>query len=213
MKVITLLNTNSYMKNLLQYGIEGVNYEIDEDTGVLKRLNRDYLMDTEKTGNCYISHPEEGLPADYWEDAKKQSNETLINPLLGFDFADRLADYGAQLDIDQIEVWANCSKNTQKKLDACATYEVFVQELDAISQSMDRELISVDVQVYVKDPESGELVPGDIIPKYLNMGKMANKAYDTSTGNAGENDLAGESPYTIYYKWLVEMKYLPDTVN
>lgn len=215
MKVITLLNTNSYMKNLLQYGIEGVNYEIDEDTGMLKRLNKDYIMDTEKTGNCYISHPEEGLPADYWEDAKKQSNETLINPLLGFDFADRLADYGAQLDVDQIDVWKNCNEYILNKLNACATYDAFVQELGAVSQAMDRELVLVDVQTYVKNPNDpdGPLVPGAIVQKYLRMDKMANKAYDTTTGNAGENDLAGESPYTIYYKWLVEMKYLPDTVK
>ena len=215
MKVITLLNTNSYMKNLLQYGIEGVNYEINDDTGMLERLNRDYLMDTEKTGNCYISHPEEGLPADYWEDAKKQSNETLINPLLGFDFADRLADYGAQLDVDQLDVWANCNANTLAKLDACVTYEAFVSELDAISKSMDKELVLVDVQTYVKNPDDpeGPLVPGAIVQKYLRMDKMANKAYSTANGNAGENDMAGESPYTIYYKWLTEMKYLPDTVK
>lgn len=215
MKVITLLNTDSYMKNLLQYGIEGVNYEIDEDTGILKRLNRDYLMDTEKTGNCYISHPEEGLAADYWEDAKKQSNETLINPLLGFDFADCLADYGAQLDTDQLEVLKNCNANTLSKLDACATYEAFLQELDTISQSMNRDMVLVDVQTYVKNPDDpeGELIPGAIVQKNLRIDKMTNNAYDTANGNAGENDMAGESPYTIYYKWLVEMKYLPDTVK
>ena len=215
MKVLTLLNTDSKMKNLLQYGIEGVNYEINEDTGMLVRLNRDYLMSTERTGNCYISHPEEGLPADYWEDAKKQSNETLINPLLGLDFNERLKKTGAVLDDDQINVWQNCNANTLAKLDACTTFEAFVSELDAISKSMDKELVLVDVQTYVKNPDDpeGPLVPGAIIQKYMRMDKLANKAYDTNTGNAGEKDPAGESPYTIYYKWLVEMKYLPDTVK
>lgn len=215
MKIITLLNTDSYMKNLLQYGIEGVNYEIDDDTGMLVRLNRDYLMSTEKTGNCYISHPEEGLPADYWEDAKKQSNETLINPLLGFDFNERLLKAGLVLDTDQIDVLVNCNANTLKKLDACTTYDAFVSELDAISKSMDKELVLVDVQTYIKNPEDpeGPLVPGAIVQKYLRMDKMAKKDYDSKTGNAGEQDMAGESPYTIYYKWLEEMKYLPDTVK
>ena len=45
MEVITYLNTNSAFRNLLQYGIEGVNYVIDEDTGMLKRLNRTYIME------------------------------------------------------------------------------------------------------------------------------------------------------------------------
>ena len=80
---------------------------------------------------------------------------------------------------------------------------------------MDKELVLVDVQTYVKNPNDpeGPLVPGAIVQKYLRMDKMANKAYSTANGNAGENDMAGESPYTIYYKWLTEMKYLPDTVK
>ena len=215
MKVITLLNTDSTMKNLLQYGIEGVNYEIDDETGMLVRLNRDYLMNTERTGNCYISHPEEGLPADYWEDAKKQSNETLINPLLGLDFNERLMKAGLALDFDQIEVLANCNENTLAKLEACTSYDAFISELEAISKSMDKELVLVDVKTYVKNPDDpeGPLVPGAVVQKYLRMDKMTNRAYDTKTGNAGEQDMAGESPYTIYYKWLVEMKYLPDTVQ
>ena len=119
------------------------------------------------------------------------------------------------LDDDQINVWQNCNVNTLKKLDACATYESFVSELDAISKAMDKELVLVDVQTYVKNPDDpeGPLVPGAIIQKYMRMDKLANNAYDTNTGNAGEKDPAGESPYTIYYKWLVEMKYLPDTVK
>ena len=194
MKVITLLNTNSQMKNLLQYGIEGVNYIINEETGMLERLNRDYLMDTTKTGNCYISHPEEGLPANYWDDAKKQSNETLINPLLGFDFNARLAEYGSQLDVAQLAILATCNEDTWADLMASADYENFVLNVEAAASLLNRDIANV-----------GE--------DSLRLYKIANKDYSTATGNGGEPDMTGESPYTIYYKWLVEMKYLPDTVK
>jgi len=198
MKVLTLLNTNAKLKNLLQYGIEGVNYIINEDTGMLERLNRDYLMDTERTGNCFISHPEEGLPADYWEDAKRQSNETLINPLLGFDFNVRLAEYGSQLDLTQISVWQACNEETFAKLEAsnASSYDAFLVELDSVIKATDRELVLVSS-----------------MGMNLLMTKMTNKDYSTFDEETGEQDLNGESPYTIYYKWLKEMKYLPDVVN
>jgi len=199
MKVLTALNTNSKLKNLLQYGIEGVNYVINEDTGMLERLNRDYLMNTERTGNCFISHPEEGLPADYWEDAKKQSNETLINPLLGFDFGTRLAEYGSALDIKQLDIWASCNESTWSKLsrEQCGTYEVFTLALDSAIVDLDKERVTVEGY-------------SDI---YLRMDKLTDNAYDINTGDSGNVDMNGESPYTIYYKWLTEMKYLPDTVE
>ena len=198
MKVLTSLNTNPKLKNILQYGIEGVNYIINEETGMLERLNRDYLMDTVKTGNCYISHPEEGLPADYWEDAKRQSNETLINPLLGFDFNVRLAEYGAQLDVSQIEVWKACNAEVFGKLDVAnaPTYAAFKSELEAAVKACDREFIAVES-----------------LGRNLIMNKMTNKAYDVFDAETGAQDFDGESPYTIYYKWLTEMKYLPDAVK
>jgi len=195
-KVLTSLNTNSTLKNILQYGIEGENYIINEDTGILERLNVDYLRDTVKTGNCFISHPEEGLPANYWEDAKKQSNETLINPLLGFSFNERLAEYGAKLDDSQLDVWAACNAETFAKLDACPTYDEFVLELEAISKSMDYEIVTVTS-----------------VGRNLLLNKLTDKEYDTSGYETGEPDLNGESPYTIYYSWLTEMKYLPETVE
>ncbi len=194
MKVLTSLNTNSKLKNILQHGIEGVDYQINEDTGMLEKLRNYYVMDTERTGNCYISHPDEGLPADFWEDAKKQSNETLIDPLSGFDFAECLADYGAELDVNQIGVWNAYNGEVIAKLDSALTYEAFLVELEGVVTATANEYVNT----------SGNP---------LNMGKLTDKNYSTSGGESGEPDNSGESPYTIYYKWLVEMKYLPNAVN
>ena len=72
MEVVTYLNTNEDLRNILQYGIEGVHYEID-NAGVLHRLNDDYMMDIRKTGNVFVAHPEEGMDPDYWEYGKKQN--------------------------------------------------------------------------------------------------------------------------------------------
>ena len=201
MEVINLINTNAEVRNLLQYGIkqgehldgQTPNYAIDEDTGVLKRLNNLYMMDIEKTGNCFIAYPEEGLAPDYWEDAKAQNNDALIDPLLGFDFNERLAEYGSSLDNDLI---ANCALLTEqilKQINSCSTYA---------------ELESVVNGSLADDLASGApMLTDKNIP--VNLNKMTNKNYDTATGLDGEADPAGESPYTIYYKWLTAFSYTP----
>ncbi len=201
MEVITLINTNAKVRNLLQYGIkqgeqlEGQtpNYAIDEDTGVLKRLNDLYMMDIEKTGNCFIAYPEEGLPADYWEDSKAQNNDALIDPLLGFDFNERLAEYGSSLDNKLIENCVLLTAQVQKQIEGCSTYA----ELESvINGSLSDELASGEPM----------LTDGNIA---VNLDKMTNKLYDTSNGLDGEADAAGESPYAIYYRWLTAFSYAP----
>ena len=201
MEVINLINTNSKVRNLLQYGIkqgehldgQTPNYAIDEETGVLKRLNNLYMMDIEKTGNCFIAYPEEGLAPDYWEDSKAQNNDALIDPLLGFDFNERLAEYGSSLDDDLIENCVLLTEQILKQINSCSTYA---------------ELESVINGSLADDLASGApMLTDKNIP--VNLDKMTNKNYDTSNGLDGEADPAGESPYAIYYKWLTAYSYAP----
>ncbi len=71
MEVITLLNTSDEIRNLLQYGIENVNYEVDPETKELTRLNNEYMMDIYKTGNVYMAYAEEDMPVNIWEISKQ----------------------------------------------------------------------------------------------------------------------------------------------
>ena len=63
MQIINYLNTNVDFRNLLLYGIEGENYKIVEKKvdGVTykmaRRLNYDYMMDADKTGNVILAYP------------------------------------------------------------------------------------------------------------------------------------------------------------
>lgn len=63
MEVITYLNTNAEFRNLMLYGIEEDNYKIVETTindvvyKSAERLNDDYMMSAERTGNVMISYP------------------------------------------------------------------------------------------------------------------------------------------------------------
>ena len=90
MQIITYLNTNSDLRNVLQYGVEGEHYKIDDETGKVVRLNRDYIMNLESTGNVFMAYPEEDMDLDVWEWGKKQNLDVLPYLTISFDFSDRL---------------------------------------------------------------------------------------------------------------------------
>ncbi len=103
MQVLTYLNTNADLRNLLQYGVEGEHYNLVEDengdTKVVRLTDENknilYAMDIFKTGNTFVAYPEPDMNENVWEIAKKQNLEALIDPLLNFDFAQIVKDASA----------------------------------------------------------------------------------------------------------------------
>ncbi|MBE6553049.1 MAG: hypothetical protein E7666_01775 [Ruminococcaceae bacterium] len=94
MEIITYMNTNAEFRNILQYGVEGTHYEmIDNGNGTttLKYLVNDYKMDIYSTGNVFMAHPQPHMSADIWENGKVQNRYSMVDPLLGFDFAGHAA--------------------------------------------------------------------------------------------------------------------------
>ena len=125
MQIITYLNTNSDLRNILQYGVEGVHYKIDDDSGKLVRLNQDYMMKLETTGNVFMAYPEEGMPLDAWDWGKKQNLDVKPYLSMGFDFANRVvvpegedpASYWT-LNIDNITKVNDLSADVEKQIAA-----------------------------------------------------------------------------------------------
>ena len=107
MEIITYLNTNAELRNILQYGIEGKNYELvtatDEkhepmldETGkplVYAQALPDntYVMDITKTGNMFIAYPnaKESNVAEgkygvmHWAIGKQQNLDAATYPTVG----------------------------------------------------------------------------------------------------------------------------------
>ena len=73
MEVITYLNTNSDLRNVLQYGVKGTHYNLNAD-GTVTRINNNYMMDIRKTGNAFVAYPEEGMTPDIWSYGKIQNS-------------------------------------------------------------------------------------------------------------------------------------------
>ena len=93
MEIITYLYTNADFRNLLLYGIEGTNYELvdsemldenDEPYKVVKRLDENYMMAPEKTGNVLLAIPTVDQAPNLRELYTKQNLDSSISLTMGF---------------------------------------------------------------------------------------------------------------------------------
>lgn len=87
MEFLNLLNTDSYLRNLIDSGIEGVHYEKVNDNTVKNLADaKNYDMPTFSLGNVMITYLNEGDPANKWDEFKKFNASGINAPLLGFNF-------------------------------------------------------------------------------------------------------------------------------
>lgn len=207
-EILEELNTNSTLRNLLQYGIEGEHYNIDSSTGVLSRIALNqadidkaehegktppkpvyYDMDVKKTGNCFVAHPEEGKPENYWEIYKIQNGEAVINPLLGFNFATHLENAGGtKMSRNDLENISKANAYVVKMLDSADGEERLSAIISGLSSVFSKDYAKVE---YEKDQIFN-----------LNMLKLTDYSYVDESG-------AEECPYAVYAAWLMENGYLP----
>lgn len=84
---LNLLNTDEYLRNLLNYGIEGVHYEKIEDTVIrLNPENKSYMVPNYVQGNLFKTYTVEGEPIDKWRVFKEVNDSAVLSPILGFNF-------------------------------------------------------------------------------------------------------------------------------
>ncbi|MBE6597304.1 MAG: hypothetical protein E7641_06500 [Ruminococcaceae bacterium] len=148
MEVLTFINTKSEPRNILQYGIEGENYYIE--SGVLHRFNYSYMMDVKKTGNVFMAHPEEGLPADYWSQWVQQNEDAKAYPTFGF-----RVGWSSNLDVDKLVNLQNLYVGYEQRLDACTN----IDEVNAFFSQAALELSENEDLKFSKEenyiPEAG----------------------------------------------------------
>ena len=195
MEVITYLNTNKELRDLFQYGIKGQHYEVTEE-GTAKVLSNEqygiYRMDLEKTGNCFIVTPPESMGADAWVYAKVQNNDSLINPLLGFDFNALTEDSDYSLDVELIDHIAKLNAETLALLDECTNKS--------------------DLLALMNDPQDGLIRKHSGSAGDTKLNKATNSAYDPESPLGPDvpdqtPDKSGSSPYTVYQNWLTTYGY------
>ena len=91
MEIITAINTNVFVRNTFQYGVEDVHYEYDEFNNFVEVKNNDYSMKMEDTGNMFLLWPSSTMDEtmlyyakDNWAAAKKQNLDLQCSPYAMF---------------------------------------------------------------------------------------------------------------------------------
>ncbi|MBO5040147.1 MAG: hypothetical protein J6D09_03515 [Clostridia bacterium] len=87
LEIINLLQTNAEYRNTFQYGVEDVHYRVDDYTGIIDIISKDYNMNPQDTGNLFLlkenssmDEATKALCANNWELAKQQLRDTVVTP-------------------------------------------------------------------------------------------------------------------------------------
>ena len=85
---LSLLNTDPYLRNLINYGIEGVHYEKvgDEHIKILNQEDKNYDVPFFSLGNLFITYKTEAEPESKWDEFKEFNDKSKVSPALGFKF-------------------------------------------------------------------------------------------------------------------------------
>ena len=87
MEFLNLLNTDRYLRNLINYGIEGVHYEKVSNNKVrLLEESKNYMVDYYTLGNLFITYVLEDEPENKWDEFKEVNNNSHVSQALGFKF-------------------------------------------------------------------------------------------------------------------------------
>lgn len=204
MQVLTELNTSSTLKNILQYGVEGVHYELQTENPEISPVKRvegcQYIMDINKTGNCFLAYPEEGNVIDYWDNVKNQNNDSLVDPLLGFDINKRLEaltfdEYNPEhLDNNLLKNVNNLSADIWAQIEACQTYEELKTLVYGTTSNSSESLVTLYGST--DKPTYGTVT--------VDLEKWMNSSWK---GDEDGNTDAGQPLYTLYRAWCEEFGY------
>ena len=80
---LNAVNTDPEIRNLLNYGVEGVHYRLNEE-GQVVYLNEDYRGVTYTQGNWFVLKTVAGENPDKWELYKEFNSSVIESPILGF---------------------------------------------------------------------------------------------------------------------------------
>lgn len=86
MEIINALTCKSELRNVLQYGVEGLHYELNDDGAVVRKNDNPdniYRMNINYTGNVLMAYPEEGMDLDVWKDVIAQNQQSMLAVTMG----------------------------------------------------------------------------------------------------------------------------------
>ncbi|MBR4014496.1 MAG: hypothetical protein IKJ00_09430 [Clostridia bacterium] len=189
MEIVTYLNTNADFRNLILYGIEDENYELvnsdyksadGEYIKVVRRLNEDYMMDANKTGNTLITYSLEGENPTLKDFIKEQNNDVVIDLIMGFRYSHN-------------DLTADAEK---------------LQQLRTVSEKVEKMLNECDAEDLVEIADPAEGAEKDVITqiKEILVGEEGACVYALSDNTAPAEDATVAGLRYLYEEWGISKK-------
>ncbi|MGL4991703.1 MAG: ABC transporter substrate-binding protein [Sarcina sp.] len=83
---LNLLNTDEYLRNLINYGVEGTHYDLTDKGQVKVKEPVTYNVSYMSVGNLFITNTLDGDPEDKWEEFEKFNEKAKTATSTGFIF-------------------------------------------------------------------------------------------------------------------------------
>ncbi len=100
MKIVTAINTDPQLMNLLTYGIENEHYTLNDDNQVERTDDCDYFINPDYVGNRFITYTLKGENPNKWLDATNQNKEAIVSPSLGFTSSPKKFYYTTEIEVE-----------------------------------------------------------------------------------------------------------------
>ncbi|GEM_PF-1249773 len=213
MEILSCLDTEPELRNILQYGVQGIHYELTKE-GYVKRLNRDYIMNVMNTGNPLIAYPEEGASPDIWENAKKQTLDLKTSPLACFripqtalgkedgkDEKNESTSDDALLNLSHISEIETCSRLIEEKLKSVKN-SVELKNVISEAAALAKDAIEYQASSEIKDSLYG------IYLRWLNDSTLFNPTIsEVYTYFDNNYQVKNPQPHYIVFKTKDEFSY------
>lgn len=151
MRIITQLYTDADVQNIFSYGIYGENYAFT-DKGQVRRLNEDYMINPEYTGNHFIAHTLDGEDVNKWDIIKTQNFDSIASKLLGFNllldkytYTDEDSKTQTIYEPDYIDIIQNILDKYYPQLITGSTVEIDIDVLKAETTELVMEQLTEDL--------------------------------------------------------------------
>jgi putative aldouronate transport system substrate-binding protein len=84
LKFLELVNTDTKLRDMLAYGIEGKHFEYVNGGTAVHRIRTDWPLINYQGGSYFIETPEDTVPPGYWQEVEDLNNAAVSSVMLGF---------------------------------------------------------------------------------------------------------------------------------
>ncbi|MBQ2686265.1 MAG: hypothetical protein IJF55_00850, partial [Clostridia bacterium] len=179
MEIITAMNTDKELRNILAYGVENEHYIVSEDTGRVSVVSDEYVMPIYRTGNAFLlmqnenmTEEELAISANSWKYAVQANSIAKVSPYV----------------MVEMDFKAGESTDEYKAIDEC------IVELERL---YDEVLVWISEYPEALDPTTGEAYTFDAYVNYL-ISKLNENVYVKSSLSSTEGSLLAQ--YNAWYK-------------